>query len=446
MTENKNGASQRGVNSLAGPRGRIRSTWQLMNTPYSTYADWQARYGKTFLIKALNGNVIATSNVENIRRVLATRHDETMQFAIGTIAPLIGESSVAIVSGQRHKRARSMLIPPFQGDALRCSIATMKSVAERSVKHLKAGDQIKVMDISLDYSLEVIIQVVFGVERLDDVEVFKRAIKSYVKSFRPVFAFTRLLQNRLVPQWRRFLKQKLAFNQLLESQIQRRRQSDSQPDVLGMLLAARDEQGKPLDNAELRDQLISLLFAGHETTQIAIAWAMSWLHRHPLILQRLRKEMEEEHDPDQLLKSKLLDGICLESLRLNPIVADFLRVFLVPIQFEEVDLPANSNVGILTTLVHNDPEIYPNPGCFDPDRWADRTYKPYEFLAFGGGVRRCIGASMAVMEMKIALITWLRLLEFRLPDDAPGIEPVHRRNLTMAPRSGIKLIVSKDSH
>ena len=97
----------------------------------------------------------------------------------------------------------------------------------------------------------------------------------------------------------------------------------------------------------------------------------------------------------------------------------------------------------MTALVHYDPEIYPNPERFDPDRWAERTFKPYEFLAFGGGVRRCIGASMAVMEMKIALVAWLIRWEFRLPDDAPESEPVHRRNLTMAPRSGIELVVSK---
>ena len=394
--------------------------------------------------QVLNGNVVVTSNTENIRRVLAARHDETSQFAIGTISPLIGESSVLIVNGQRHKRARSMLAPPFQGECVRNSMSTMQSVADRVIDNLKPGDRIRVMDISLDFSLEVIIQVIFGVEGLDDVEVFKRAVKNYVRSFRPVFAFTRLLQNRWVPQWRQFQHQKASFNQLLETQIKRRRQgTDNIMMRLRCYWPRETSKATPWQNPSLRDQLISLLFAGHETTQIAIAWAMSWIHRHPDILERLRTEISNEPDMAQLLKSKLLEGICMESLRLNPIVADFLRVFLVPIEFEEVDLSANSNVGILTTLVHRDPEIYPNPERFDPDRWANRTYKPYEFLAFGGGIRRCIGAAMAIMEMKIALVTWLRRLEFQLPDDTPDRETVHRRNLTMAPRSGIALVVSK---
>lgn len=434
---------ERQPGKLPGPSGRFRSTYRLMKQPFEWYATWNRRYGKTFLIKALNGNVVVTSNPENIRRVLAARHDEISQFAIGTISPLIGENSVILVSGQRHKRARSLLMPPFHGEYLKGYISTMESVAQRVSSHWKADQQITVMEASLEYSLEVIIEVVFGVQDPKQILVFKQAIKDYVSSFRPIFAFTRLFQSTWLPAWKRFLKQKQGNDRLLGEQIAHaRNHPDQSLGVLSMLLAARDEHGQALAEDELKEQLVTLLFAGHETTQIAIGWAMSWLHRSPEIMRRLRDELNEATSIQECLDSELLHGICMESLRLNAIVPDFLRVLEKPMELEEVDAPAGTTIGILSCLVHEDPAIYPNPAVFDPDRWTARSYKPHEFLAFGGGVRRCIGATMAIMEMKVAIATWLRRFHFRLPEGHPDVEPVHRRNLTMAPTSGIPLVIT----
>ncbi|MGI9519038.1 MAG: cytochrome P450, partial [Pirellulaceae bacterium] len=428
-----------GLSSLSGPPGRIRSTIKIMRRPFEAYERWEKKYGKTFLVKALNGNVVVTSNTENIRRILAARHDDIHQFAVGTVAPLIGESSVLLVDGQRHKRARSMLSPPFKGESLRDTAGTMIEVAERVTRDWQPGQRIRVMDTSLDYSLEVIIQVVFGVQSIERVQVFKQAIGDMVGGFHPMFAFTRMFQKRWMPAWNRFLKRKAVFDQLLDEQIAARRKGQSASgDILSMLLDARDDEGQPLSDDELKDQLTTLLFAGHETTQIAIAWAMSWLHRSPDILERLRGELENA-TPEASLQSELLGGVCHEALRLNPIVPDVIRVFNDGIELEEAALPPNSTVAVLSCRVHADPEIYPNPDRFDPDRWIGCSYKPYEFLAFGGGVRRCIGATMALMEMKVALVTWLNKFQFCLPDDAPEVEPVRRRNVTMAPSSGIEL-------
>lgn len=434
------------IQKLTGPPNRLLSTWQLMRTPYSTYSRWCKRYGKTFLVKALNGNVVVTSNTENIRRILSAKHDEITQFAIGTITPLIGDKSVLIVNGEDHKRARNLLTPPFRGENLRKCQQTMAEIAARTASNWKSGERIKMMDVSLDYSLDVIIQVVFGVQNLELVSEFKRQIKTYVKSFWPIFAFTKFFQRRWFPPWSRFLKQKELFNAMLDTQIDLGRANlaeakDCGEDILTMLLAARDEDGNPLGDDELKDHLITLLFAGHETTQIALSWAMSWLHREPAILARLRSELEDADELEQCLESELLHGVCMESLRLNPIVADFLRVFHNPIELEEITLPPNSSVAVLSSEVHQNPEVYPEPQRFNPERWNDASVKPHEFLAFGGGVRRCIGATMALVEMKIALATWLRAFSFELPDDAPEVEPVHRRNLTLAPKSGIELVV-----
>ncbi len=427
---------------LAGPAGRFLPTYRLMKDPYLTYSNWSKRYGKTFLVKALNGNVVATSNTENIRRILAAKHNEIAPFAVATAKPLIGEHSVLLIEGEAHKQARALLTPPFRGEALRNNVSKMQDIANRISAQWRPGDRVRMMDFSLEYSLDVIIQVVFGVQEQTTVQRFKSTIKSYIECFRPIFVFTKLFQSNWNPSWNRFLKQKQLFLQMLNEQIEMRRSNtDSRFDILSMLLAPQENDGQRLSDSELRDQLTTLLFAGHETTQIAIAWAMSWLHRSPDVERRLREELDSTYDLDVLLRSELLDGICNEALRLNPIVADFIRVVHKPIELVELTLPANSNLAILTCIVHDDEEIYSDAKLFDPDRWSRNSFKPYEFLAFGGGVRRCIGATMALMEMKIALITWLRRFHFELPPDAPSVEPVHRRNLTMAPVSGIELIV-----
>ena len=217
----------------------------------------------------------------------------------------------------------------------------MRAVAECVSEEWQVGETIRVMDGSLEFSLDVIIQVVFGVQQADRVDEFKRSIKRYVKSFRPAFAFSKLMQKRIFPSWNRFLKEKAALNKLLDEQIDLCRDLPADPakhGFLSMLINAQDESGPPLSGGELKDQLITLLFAGHETTQIAIGWAMSWLHRCNPVLERLRSELEC-NDLPAMVQSDYLHGVCCEALRLNPIVADFLRVLEKPAEFEEVDLP-----------------------------------------------------------------------------------------------------------
>ncbi len=182
-----------------------------------------------------------------------------------------------------------------------------------------------------------------------------------------------------------------------------------------------------------------MLLAGHETTQIAIAWAMSWLHRHPDILERLRNELNDDDSIDSIIQSQLLSGVCNESLRLNPIISDVIRVLKKPMAWTDYELPAGTNVAIAISLVHENEKLFPEPFKFDPERWLDAKFKPHEFLPFGGGIRRCIGAPLAILEMKIVIAAWSKNFKFELPADASKVEMVHRRNITMAPKSGIPL-------
>jgi cytochrome P450 len=199
------------------------------------------------------------------------------------------------------------------------------------------------------------------------------------------------------------------------------------------------DDGLDTTNSNIRDQLVTMLLAGHETTQIAISWAMSWLHRRPEYADRLRAELDQDDSVDAIAQSVLLEGICNESLRINSVVSDVVRTLREPMEWKEGTLPAGTNIAVAICLVHEDPTIYPEPFQFNPDRWNDRDFKPTEFMPFGGGVRKCPGLTLAMLEMKMVIAAWMKNFRFELPDDAPGTEPLYRRNITMAPRSGIPL-------
>lgn len=414
-----------------------------MRDPFSCYRSWKRRFGNTFVVNALNGDVVATCDRENIRRAFAASFDDVEPFAVETVRPLVGGSSVFLLQGERHRRERTILSPPFHGKSTGRRADEIRDIALRVAGNWQAGQTIRIMDASLDVSLEVIIRIVFGVQSQEEVEQFKQHVKRFVRSFHPVLAFTRMFQRPLLglSPWNRFIAERSRFYRLLDEQIRRRRnEGGNQDSVLTQLIRSRYEDGSQADDESIRDQLVTLLFAGHETTQIAIAWAMSWLARKSEIADRLRSELDRDDSLEAVLQSELIDGICNESLRLNAIVPDTVRTLRVPMTWTDVELPAGSHIAIAICLVHEDPELYPAPFEFDPDRWSRRIFKPNEFLPFGGGVRRCIGAPLAVLEMKIVIATWWRHFRFELPTDAPHVEPLHRRNVTMAPVSGIPLV------
>lgn len=430
---------------IPSTKSRFISTYCYMRDPYGSYEKWRTKFGKTFLIRALNGDVIATSNTENIRRIFAAKHDSVGQFAIETTRPLLGGQSVFLAEGEQHRLERALLLPNFHGELMKQATSTIESVALKYAEPWRAGDQIKIMDVALEISLEVILRIVFGIQTERQIDDYKLAIKKFVSSFHPALAFTKLLQRPLfgLSPWNKFVKARDEFDKLIFAEISARRAASApanHKDLLSRLLVTQYEDGSSISDEALRDQLVTLLLAGHETTQIAISWAMSWLLRNNAELGRLTSELETDDLTTVINESTLLNGICQESLRLNPIISDVVRKLKKPLELEELTVPAGKTVAAATYLVHTDPEIFPNPMTFQPARWESRTYKPFEFMPFGGGIRRCIGAALAITEMKAVVATFVKEFRFELPHDAPETEVVHRRNLTVAPKSGIPLI------
>lgn len=432
---------------MSGPKfsntgNRFITTYQFVKDPFSCYRRWKEQFGDTFMVRALNGDVVATCDRDNIRKVLAARSDEVGQFAVATLEPLMGVSSVILVEGEQHRRERALLSPAFRGEKISENAEEIRDVALRVAANWQTGETIRVMDAALEVSLEVIIRVVFGVQSAEKIEEFKRRISDFVAAFHPMFAFSKKFQRPFLGlgPWNGFLKARAELYEITRKEIDLRSGCPMmKSNMLSSLIHSKYEDGNETTSSGILDQLITMLLAGHETTQISISWAMSWLHRHPEYADRLRAELDQDDSVDAITKSPLLTGICNESLRINSIVPDFVRTLREPIQWKEGTLPAGTNVAVAVLLVHEDSELYPEPFLFNPDRWNDRNFKPNEFMPFGGGVRRCIGATLAILEMKMVLSAWMKNFRFELPSDSPDQEPLYRRNVTMAPRSGILL-------
>jgi cytochrome P450 len=289
-------------------------------------------------------------------------------------------------------------------------------------------------------TLEVIMRAVFGVgdrERLERLGAPLRNLLDMLASRRRVLmlAFT---QSRTGPRspWARFAAHRREADELLYEEIRERRADPAGADgndVFSLLLAARDEEGRPLTDVELRDELMTLLMAGHETTATALAWTLERISRHPDVLGRLQEEQRAGGD-------EYLDATIKESLRLRPVVPAVVRRLQAPMEFGGWQLPAGVHIAPSIYLLHRRPDIYPDPLEFRPERFLDDSPGTYEWIPFGGGTRRCLGASFAQFEMKTVLETVLRSVRLK-PVRRGSSEGVTRRAITFAPSRGGRIAV-----
>jgi cytochrome P450 len=293
-------------------------------------------------------------------------------------------------------------------------------------------------------SLEVIIRAVFGVQDPAHIEVLRAALIELVAATVPSLLFFPWLRRPwggLSPfvRYDRAIKRVEA---LIYGEIAARRAQpdEAREDILSLLLAARDEAGEGMRDQELRDELLTLLFAGHETTGIALAWASYWLHRNPGSLERLRAEIDalgDSPDPEVIARLPYLDAVCNETLRLHPIVPDIPRMLARPLEVGGHHLAPPLGVAVATTLIHRRESLYPEPDLFRPERFLERRFTPFEYLPFGGGHRRCIGAAFATYELKIVLATFIRHARLDLAE--PGVVKVARRNVVLGPATGVRM-------
>ncbi len=405
-----------------------------------------ARYGRAYRARGMMGEMLFTAEPEHVRRVFAADSDSLASFAAVTLPWLFGEKSVLITAGAVHRRQRKLLAPPLTGARLRAFGEKMQEIADAHVAKLKPGSTIRALQLSTEYTLDVIIRTVFGVEEGEDegeVRTLRSMLTTLVHDIPVLAVFAYPLRNAWFPPWARYLRARESFDHWLTSKIrQRRREGALGSDILSLLLGARYEDGSAMEEREIYDQLVTLLLAGHETTSLAVAGCLGRWLREPAVLGRVRDEIAGSRGPEEVQRLPFLSAAIDETLRIDPIVTDVGRLVRVPFALDDrLSLAPDDVVIVLIEALHHDPAIYPDPARFRPERFLERKFAPHEYAPFGGGVRRCLGAAFSDYETKVLLTTLLRRTDLALASSQP--EPRVRRNLTMGPKHGVPLRVSR---
>jgi cytochrome P450 len=431
----------------SGPRGALRINWQLIRDPIGSALRWRSQYGDPMTLPEMGGKpFLLTGRPDGLRALFSAAPDSFESFGADMLGLIVGDSSVLVLSGAAHAAMRKLLMPPFHGQRMRVYGQQIRDLTRKLTREFKPGTRFVAQELMHAISLQTIIELVFGVSSSEQAARAERL----VGDFRRAFTNPLLLLPILVPwlrcerggigPWARLRRAIAALHDLFRDEIGRRQQDlGERTDILSLLLAARHEDGTALGEQQIFDQLLTLLLAGHSTTGDALAWALYFLAREPQALGRLRAELAAlgpDAEPDALSRAPFLEAVCNETLRLRPAVPTVARRLRAPGHFLGHDLPVGSGVGGSILWAHNNPEVFPEPERFLPERFLGRTYAPYEFVPFGGGQRRCIGAAFALYEMKLVLSTLLQRTGFELVDPKP-VRVI--QTTTLSPRSPIRL-------
>ena len=389
----------------------------------------------------MGGPLVLSGRPEDVRDIFRADPMIFEPWNTDVLKPVLGSNSVILTSGTKHREYRKLLVPPFHGQRMRSYAQSMASAAHDCASKWHEGEDFRAYNFTQSVSLEVILDTVFGVTDPVVRSGLKALLPELLNLGNGLPMFFKFLRLPVVPSWRRFTAVRKQTDELIGQLIRDRASSDDRgDDILSMLLEAEYDDGSRMDELEVRDQLLSILSAGHETTAIAMAWTLYWLHRHPEKLNRLLEDISEQAptgDPEALTQIPYLDAVVNESLRIHPVLPDLARKLSQDAELMGCKLKAGTAVGAVAFLTHRDPEIYENPDEWIPERFLDHKFSPFEFYPFGGGNRRCIGAAFASFEAKVVLGTLLPTYRFELLDDRPL--SVERRHITLMPRGGVRM-------
>jgi cytochrome P450 family 135 len=405
-----------------------------------TLLRWHRAYGDAFTVRFLVfGTGVYVADPEEIRKLFTgDQSDLRAGEANSPLSPILGEASVLVLDGPEHLRQRKLLLPPFQGSAVQPFREIIRDVTTSEVAGWRTGDEFPIRERMRTITFEVICRAVFGVTERARIERLRSALLAVI-DMGNLF----MLPDRMRADLGRFspggrLRRRLAAaDALLFEEIARRRTDpnlDSRGDVLSVLLRARDERGEPMTDRELRDELFTMLAAGHETTATGLAFAFDLLARHPQVTSRLRDELAAGGEA-------YLEAVVSESLRLKPVIDAVERTLVKPRTVCGWDLPAGIRVYPGIALVHRREDLYPRAGEFRPERFLDAGTASYSWLPFGGGIRRCIGAALAQAEMAEVIRGVVQEVDLETVRDEP--DPVVLKGITLAPKYGTRVRVRR---
>jgi cytochrome P450 family 110 len=363
--------------------------------------------------------------------------------------PLLGNRSLISASGDRHRHERKLIMPLFHGARMHNYGEMITRIIQEELARLPVGKPFLAQDLTQAITLRTIIEVVFGITQGDRYEPMIAMTRKLLGRFKsPLansFLFFKTLQKDLgsLSPWGSFIRDRQALDDLIFAEInERRAQPDGdRTDILSLLMSATDEAGNGMDDLQLRDELMTLLFAGHETTAIALAWGMYWLHSQPEVMTKIRAEVQElgeNPDPMAIYRLPYLSAVCNETLRINPVgMFTFARQAQQSTRLLDYSIePDNILMGCIY-LLHQRPDLYPNPREFRPERFLERQFTPYEFMPFGGGARRCAGEALALFELRLGLAAFATQAHFTLLEKSPV--QAKRKGLVLSPATGVKM-------
>ena len=402
---------------------------------------------------------IMTYNSQAIEEIFTASPDK---FDVGRgnkmLSFLVGDNSLLLLDGKPHKRRRKLLMPPFHGESLQRCSQQIVEITNKVSNSLELDKPFKVRHLTQEITMRVILSVVFGIDsgtRCDRLrELLTNLLDTFNNPLSTSLIFFPWLQKdwgKYSP-WGRFLRVKQEIRALIYAEIADRRKeiastsanSSQYYDIFSLLLMSKDETGEGMSDEELHDELMTLLFAGHETTATALSWLFYWIHYLPEVDRQIHQELnslDENLNYQEIDRLPYLNATILETLRIYPVAAGtFARLLKQPMAIKGHEFDADTWFMISIYNLHHQEEIYPNHKQFTPERFLTKSYSNYEYLPFGGGNRRCIGSALALLEMKLVTATLLSRFELTLTSKRPMF-PV-RRGLTLAPPASFKMIAS----
>ena len=372
------------------------------------------------------------------------------------LQPLVGDNSLFLIEGDRHKKRRKLLLPPFHGERMQAYGDLICNLTRNIIDRLQPNQAFAARELTQEVSLQVIFEAVYGLQDNERSQELKQRITKLANLFESTLTSAFLFFPGLQKDWGawspwgKFMRQQKAIDEAIYQEIATPRIEDcsQRQDILSLMMLARDEAGEGMKDYELRDELMTLMLAVHETTATAIAWGLYWIHRHPEIKAKLRAEIASlgaDAEPMAIAKLPYLDAVCKETLRIYPVaMLTFPRTVLEPTELMGYELETGQVVMGCIYLMHRREDVYPEPNKFKPERFEMREFDAYEFFPFGGGKRRCIGYALAMVELKLALATIVSEYDLELASDKPEIPA--RRGVTLGPKKGVQMIYKGRKH
>jgi cytochrome P450 len=400
--------------------------------------------GEVFRIQGtIPGDPVVTSHPDHVRS-LFTAKPELAPSLTGEspLVPIVGPNSVLTALGERHMRQRKLLLPPFHGKAVERYSRMIEEAVEREIDGWDIGRAFPLASRMQAITLDVIMAGIFGVEGRPERGTPEHRMRTVVKrlaefSTTPIAQvgqFTNVGKTEAVG----VVKATLAILDKVTYDVIRARRAagglEERGDIMSLLMVATTEDGEPLSDRELRDELLTLVLAGHETTANSLAWAWERLVRTPVAYDRLRDAVRSE---DQVAEN--VEAVIVEAMRTRPVIPIIGRRVAVPWRLGEYSVPAGTPVSMSILLLHHREDLYPDPFAFRPERWMGRKPGTYEWIPFGGGIRRCLGAALAMAEQRVVIEAMARRVDLEAEDPAP--ERAQHRNVTMIPAHGARVIV-----